>query len=854
MICELLSVLPLPKYTLSCQADGLAVAAAQSIAIAAALLSALWASVAARTMLHRLGGFTISLAALLLGLAAGVPVATANVTPSTGGRVAVLLDLSESMRREGDARYDTARDLLARRLATSVADLEAEDDGTEAWEGRVFGFAAGRRALGQVVPLSRLSSAVSGAQIGAPGTASDLSAGLSEAIGWISEGPGPGALYLLTDGWFTEQDPQAEIARAAGRGLPIHVLAFGAESVADGLVAWNLGPEQVVSRPTVARLVTRGPGVLNWSVDGEPGTPVTLMAGDAAQPIRLPLVFPARGFSHLVVSHSLDGAVTRRATDFTLVRGPARLLVFGEGKWAANLPPDRFSVTLAKPSDTHTLSDFDIVALDGLEPDAFETAFADDLLAAVSGGTGLFLTNGPRRGAVTEPQRLADWEGTVLGPILPVNSDPNYVLQSPPPRVVLIIIDTSGSMQGSNEARARQAAHRILESLRPQDSLTILPFSDGVGAPFEASSLPPKRIVDAGRYIDRLIFGGGTNMNAAITAAARLRGTNCDLFVIGDGGYDEGQVNTSPICKTTAIGVEGRELPGFDTTWGQQVVLSGSQQLGDITFETFEPEPRLEFWRSGPIDLRAVDLPGPFDAGGRVDGLSLAFARPESDVVLIPGMVPPDPALVFRDDPVSPNLRTGVFMGDMTNALAERTLLAALERLTGWSEPDRFDIRMRLSGGSLTAEISTAEGWPRPRQLSLSLRYPDGKTVPFDIDATDRPGTFHGRAPVTLDLRNETVILTLQTDDSRGQLIPMRLPARAEGPVADVKREKDSSGVNTVFLAEIARQTGGVDLASAAPRHDVGGTRPEANHVWPFFAVFSLLLLTLGLWLGGARR
>ncbi|WP_238364625.1 vWA domain-containing protein [Mesobacterium pallidum] len=848
MICGLLPLLPVPGHALACQATGLPVQMAQGAALLALLLSLAWTLTRAQTPLHRGGGLLVALSALAVALAAGVPVATPVGGPATGGRIAVVIDLSESLRRAGDARFDAARDLLARRIDAGTPD--AAD-----WEGRLFGFAAGRQALGQAMPADRLATATRGLALNPPGAASDLAAGLSEAIDWIAGGPGPGALYLLSDGWFTEADPAPVIARAAGRGLPIHVLAYGAEGAAEGLIAWDLGPEQLVGRPAVARLVTRGPGTVSWRIDGIEGAPVALPGGPGVQPLRLPLEFPARGFSHLSLAHAVDGAPGRGATLFTLVRGPARLLVYGEGAWAEGLPSERFQVTRAAPGDDLSLPDFDIVALDGLAPDVFAPTFPEAALAAAQGGTGLLLVNGPQRGDVTQPQRLADWEETALGPILPVDSDPDYIVEDPPPRVVLIIIDTSGSMAGGgNDTRARQAAHRILEYLRPQDSLTILPFSDGVGAPFRAASLPAARLRAAHAYIDGLVIGGGTNMRTAITAAARLRGTNCDLFVIGDGGYESGQVNTSPICRTTAIGVEGTPLPGFDTRWGQQVPLGRGRQLGNVRFETFEPEPRQEFWRAGPLALRPVDTPGPFAAGGAVGGLALAYARPESEVVLIPDIPPPDPALVFREDPRNPALRSGVFMGDLAQTLPEPTLLAMLDRLAGWSEPDRFDLRLRREPGRLVAQVATAEGWPLPRSLSLSLRRADGRAVPFVLAPGAEPGTYAGSAALDLGATVESAILSLQTGEGRAQLVPIRLPARETGTSRGTAREKDSLGVNSDLLARILAQTGGVDLARTAPGRSPGLARPEPVATWPALAALALALLAAGLWLGGARR
>ena len=89
---------------------------------------------------------------------------------------------------------------------------------------------------------------------------------------------------------------------------------------------------------------------------------------------------------------------------------------------------------------------YDAVVIDARAPSDFAPDMPQRILDAAASGAGLFIVNGPLRGSVEDMQRLSDWEDTVIGPVLPVNSNPAQYIAAPPKRDILIIVDTSGSM------------------------------------------------------------------------------------------------------------------------------------------------------------------------------------------------------------------------------------------------------------------------------------------------------------------------------------------------------------------------------------------------------------------------
>src|SRR5690606_7737878 len=102
-----------------------------------------------------------------------------------------------------------------------------------------------------------------------------------------------------------------------------------------------------------------------------------------------------------------DGTAQNRLL-YTLVRGPARLLVFGAASWAEGLNPARWTVIRAEPATPPDPGDFDAVLVDALSPADFQAGYAARLLAAAD-GTGLLIVNGGQRGDTTQPQLISDW-------------------------------------------------------------------------------------------------------------------------------------------------------------------------------------------------------------------------------------------------------------------------------------------------------------------------------------------------------------------------------------------------------------------------------------------------------------
>lgn len=843
------------QFQWACTATGSAVWAAAIFAGLTVLLSLYWMAFGTHGLRARLAGGFIVIAVFLLSVAAGMPALRLGGDAPTGGRVVVLLDASESIRRTGGGDIAAARDLIAQQTLSLAQEI---GDGAD-WRGSVHAFGAVARRLSPEVELGDLGPSVIGGELGAMAQDTNLEAAIETALQDIAQGPGAGQIILLSDGLQTLGDVASAVDSAQQAGVAIHTLAVGSDRPAEGLLSLNLGPDQFVGREAVVRATVQGDGRLIWGINGEVDPAQPDISGSDPTAVRIPLIFGERGLNFVTAGFEQGAGNSRPEQLYTLVRGPARVLVFGAASWVDRADRAMFLIDRAAPNDPIDLAGYDAIVIDGLDPSEFAADMPERLLTAAASGAGLFIVNGPLRGAIEDMQRLSDWEETVIGPVLPVNSDPAQYITEPPKRDILIIIDTSGSMGEANYMQlARAAANKVLDSLRPQDSITILPFSTDALRPFRSSTSGPDTIADARQFIGRLRVAGSTSMGRALAEARSLRGNNCALFIIGDGGYEAAQIQVSPICPTTAIGVANQLLPGIDTSWGQGIRISSIGQLGAITYEAFAPEPRTTFWADGPFATLPVRTPSDFAMTSNVVGAALSYPRPESHNIVVMADAPRAPVLAFRQDPTVRSLRTGVFLGVVPTGLPDGPqgwASEVLRELIGWDDTGLFDITFELRDDEVNLRLVFVGDGPVPTNVGASILLPDGGSSGIALRPDERFGIFEGVGRVSLSNTAARAILNVELGRDNVQSIPLRLPARgaAQGQVASV-REGFGFGVDYDLLNDIRMATGGVDLMRSRPSILRTVAVPRQTPIWPFLAGIAILIFAASLILGGVRR
>ena len=85
-------------------------------------------------------------------------------------------------------------------------------------------------------------------------------------------------------------------------------------------------------------------------------------------------------------------------------------------------------------------------------------------------------------------------------------------------RDVLLVLDTSGSMEGDKLVQAKAALNFVLEHLNPEDRFNIVTFSTGVRR-YARGLQPASQSEAARRWVEDLTAGGSTDINRALLEA-----------------------------------------------------------------------------------------------------------------------------------------------------------------------------------------------------------------------------------------------------------------------------------------------------------------------------------------------
>jgi Ca-activated chloride channel family protein len=90
------------------------------------------------------------------------------------------------------------------------------------------------------------------------------------------------------------------------------------------------------------------------------------------------------------------------------------------------------------------------------------------------------------------------------------------------PRDIVLVLDTSGSMEGEKLVQAKAAAAYVLQHLNQEDRFNVIAFSTGVKH-FAYDLQPRSRASEALAWLEGMPALGGTNINQALLEAASLR-------------------------------------------------------------------------------------------------------------------------------------------------------------------------------------------------------------------------------------------------------------------------------------------------------------------------------------------
>jgi Ca-activated chloride channel family protein len=127
---------------------------------------------------------------------------------------------------------------------------------------------------------------------------------------------------------------------------------------------------------------------------------------------------------------------------------------------------------------------------------------------------------------------------------------------------IVLLLDSSGSMEGAKIRQAKAAARFILNHLNGRDAFTLIDFDDGVTSFSEA--LVPATEANVGRalkFVDAVEDSGGTNINDALLAGlSRMRNDGRPGYVLflTDGLPTVGTTGTGDILRNLKEADPGR--------------------------------------------------------------------------------------------------------------------------------------------------------------------------------------------------------------------------------------------------------------------------------------------------------
>ncbi len=109
--------------------------------------------------------------------------------------------------------------------------------------------------------------------------------------------------------------------------------------------------------------------------------------------------------------------------------------------------------------------------------------------------------------------------------------------QEEPPLSLSIVIDRSGSMSGAKLKVAKQAASKLVESLRPVDRVGVVVYDDDVDTLFRPAQPSPSMA----RSISAVDIGGCTNLHGGWHAGCRLLEKGGRVLLLSDGLANAGE-------------------------------------------------------------------------------------------------------------------------------------------------------------------------------------------------------------------------------------------------------------------------------------------------------------------------
>jgi uncharacterized membrane protein len=696
-------------------------------------------------------------------------------------------------------------------------------------------------------------------------------------------------IVLLSDGAENAGDALAAARVAAAGGVPLDVLSLadpaqGPDTQITGLTLPASAREGQGLRLVVDTLSASG-GEARLSVRvGQAllvDQPVQVRAGAGRLALDLPP--PPAGFNRYVVR--LEARDDPRpennvAETYSLVAGrPRALLVEGEPGAARNLrdaleaagvladtvPPAQL------PQSLGALSGYGAVVLVDVPLRALPPRAAESLRAYVRDlGRGLAMVGG------TQSFGAGGYAGSPIEEALPVSMDLRTAVRLPAVSVA-VVIDVSGSMAEEVGGRSKvqlaaEGAARLVEQLRPDDEIAVIPFDSEPRSPI--GPLPGSERAEILQLLEQIgPGGGGIEMRPALAEAARYLRASAKpvrhLITITDGNDSVGQEGARELVgelraervTVTSIAVgDGEHVPFL-----QDVVRLGGGRFflteDAATIPIIMTQEAQAVIQPYIIEGRIAPQVGLGDAGTGilrgVDATPPLFGY----VATTPKASAQQLLLAPRGDPLLAVWQFGLgrslaWTSDMKGQWArewlgwERFGRVAAQMVAALLPPEqspRLQLSAQAVGGQLVLAAQASDDASRPATglaLAGSLVAGDGSALPVTLREV-APGSYRA---VLGDARPGAYLVTLAAADAAGQ----PFAAVSGGAVMPLSSEYRSSQGGAALLDALAGATGGrVSPEPEAVFERGGASRGAISELWRGMLWLALLLLPIDI---AARR
>lgn len=864
-----------PEYGWQLWLAALVVAAAvASLAVAAWLLDRRHLGGALATQI--VVAAATALAAVFFAIALSAPMLVRHGDRGSF-HVVVLLDVSDSMTR-AEGGLARVRQMVSARLHKATASAGAEVTA------QVLTFRSDVVAFERAVPLRRIGDRLDAIPDSAfavgPGT--NIASGLVSAGEVIERAGGRGAVVLVSDGNETDGDGLAAAAQLAARGIAVHVLPVAAGSPELGLLSANLPAYVDAGSETYVRGVLGNTGRDNQAATlalsahsvahREPNgdtvatrRTIEVAGGEWAQ-FRTPVVFAQPGLQYVDIAVDHE-----RRRLFTYVERPPRVLAIGGDRWTAAFPAGAIEAVRAEPSGIESstpLEDLDGIVIDGVPAGAFAAEALARIARAVSSRkTGLFLVNGDHVGSSLAATTLMSYDGTPLEPLLPLISEARARQGGPPPRHVVMLMDTSGSMCGAPLTTAQQIAIAIVgRYLRPHDLLDLMAFTTSASARLADEPMTDPGKARAMDEIRRMTCDGGTDPQEALQKLAARNLKNCGLLFFSDGGFAPLRQLSQyrPDCRTTVFGIRSEPFSANEpmAALADPIHVSEGFDPQRIKIPYFDQDAKNHFFEPGRYTALSMKYVLPSGFAMEMPEIALegtATTSPKDDVV--PVAVRPkltDPVLAYRESGTANvgELATAIPAAWIARADGRAALRQWIEAVLPSANSRRYTFQLTEHDRDLEIDIALApEGnrLPEIERIDASIEMPGAPTVDLLVRRSQEdPATFRARLPLPPALshvegssdRPIDATLVLKESGSgallRPQRIPMLVPPRQALSGRRVA-ESFSVGMNEPLLRSLAQVGRGTYDAIERMNPNPTVVFPGRIELWPFAAALGSL-------------